>query len=72
MTSEATLSGVRRDREVGTGAETPLRPGLLEALQDAVGADGVITDPGALLVYEADGLTAYRARPRRSARCPAA
>jgi glycolate oxidase subunit GlcD len=29
-----------------------------------VGEDAVITDPGALLVYESDGLTAHRATPR--------
>jgi glycolate oxidase subunit GlcD len=42
----------------------PLTPTLLAALRRVVGADGVITDPGALLVYESDGLTAYRAAPR--------
>jgi glycolate oxidase subunit GlcD len=36
---------------------------LLRELRAAVGADGVITDAGALLVYEADGLMAYRERP---------
>lgn len=29
-----------------------------------VGSDGLITDPDALLVYESDGLTAHRVRPR--------
>jgi glycolate oxidase subunit GlcD len=38
--------------------------GLLRRLRDILGRDGVISDPGSLLVYESDGLTAYRARPR--------
>ncbi|NJD09608.1 MAG: FAD-binding protein, partial [Gemmatimonadetes bacterium] len=46
-----------------TGAVAPLDASLLSALRAAVGADGLITDPGALMVYEADGLMAYRARP---------
>ncbi len=33
-------------------------------LRRIVGSDGVITDPGRLLVYECDGLTRYRRRPR--------
>jgi glycolate oxidase subunit GlcD len=36
---------------------------LLDELRALLGDGGVITDPGALLVYESDGLTAYRARP---------
>ncbi len=32
-------------------------------LRAIVGADGVITDPARLLVYESDGLTTYRRRP---------
>lgn len=36
---------------------------VLAALRDAVGADGVITDPSRLVVYESDGLTAYRRPP---------
>jgi glycolate oxidase subunit GlcD len=38
-------------------------PGLVAALRAALGEDAVITMPGSLLVYESDGLTAYRARP---------
>ncbi len=37
---------------------------LAVELRALVGDDGVITDPGRLLVYESDGLTAYRVRPR--------
>ncbi len=37
---------------------------LVDELRAIVGQEGVITSPGALLVYEADGLVAYRARPR--------
>jgi glycolate oxidase len=33
-------------------------------LRQIVGQSGVITEPGALLVYESDGLMAYRVRPR--------
>jgi glycolate oxidase subunit GlcD len=32
-------------------------------LRTALGQDAIITEPGALLVYESDGLTAYRATP---------
>ncbi|MBX6362764.1 MAG: FAD-binding protein [Gemmatimonadetes bacterium] len=44
-------------------AARPLEPGLVAALRGVVGHDGVITDPGRLMVYESDGLTAYRVRP---------
>jgi glycolate oxidase subunit GlcD len=37
--------------------------GVHDALRGIVGTDGVVADPGSLLVYESDGLTAYRARP---------
>ena len=37
--------------------------GLLEALRGIVGAAGVLADPAHLLVYESDGLTAYRFAP---------
>ena len=37
--------------------------GLADRLRAIVGAEGVIREPGALLVYESDGLTAYRERP---------
>lgn len=47
------------------GGDLPsLDPGLLAALREVVGADGISVDPGALLVYESDGLTTHRARPR--------
>ncbi|MEO5510833.1 MAG: FAD-linked oxidase C-terminal domain-containing protein [Longimicrobiales bacterium] len=36
---------------------------LASELRSILGDDGVITDPGALLVYESDGLTAYRCLP---------
>ncbi len=36
---------------------------VLNALRDAVGTRGVITDPARLVVYESDGLTAYRCPP---------
>ncbi|MGH7445461.1 MAG: FAD-binding oxidoreductase [Longimicrobiales bacterium] len=38
-------------------------PSLAERLRAIVGDAGLIVDPGALLVYESDGLTAYRERP---------
>jgi glycolate oxidase subunit GlcD len=41
-----------------------LEPRLVAELREITGADGLITDPAALLVYESDGLTAYRVRPR--------
>ena len=37
---------------------------LIAALEAVVGAAAVITDPGRLLVYESDGLTAYRHAPQ--------
>lgn len=36
---------------------------VIDSLREVVGADGVITDPDRLLVYESDGLTAYRHAP---------
>jgi len=42
----------------------PLDPGLRRALVRELGDDAVITDADALTVYETDGLTAYRIRPR--------
>ncbi|HSJ26225.1 MAG TPA: FAD-linked oxidase C-terminal domain-containing protein [Longimicrobiales bacterium] len=42
---------------------TDLPAGLLDGLVRALGREAVITEPGSLLVYESDGLTAYRARP---------
>jgi glycolate oxidase subunit GlcD len=47
---------------IGRAAADHTQP-YLGALRDVLGADGVITDPGSLLVYESDGLTAYRGRP---------
>jgi glycolate oxidase subunit GlcD len=37
---------------------------ILRSLRDVVGRDHVITDPDRLVVYESDGLTAYRVSPR--------
>ena len=45
-------------------APEPLPPDVLDPLVDVLGPDGVVTAPGSLLVYESDGLTAYRSRPR--------
>jgi glycolate oxidase subunit GlcD len=42
----------------------PLAPDVVRALKEIVGAEHVITDPDRLLVYESDGLTAYRVPPR--------
>ena len=42
----------------------PLPASLVRGLSDVVGPSHVITDPNRLLVYESDGLTAYRLRPR--------
>lgn len=41
-----------------------LPPSLVRALRARLGDDAVITDPDRLVVYESDGLTAYRRRPR--------
>jgi glycolate oxidase subunit GlcD len=41
-----------------------LEAGLEHALIRILGDDAVITDPDALIVYETDGLTAHRVRPR--------
>jgi len=41
----------------------PLDPDVTRGLADIVGADHVITDPDRLIVYESDGLTAYRVLP---------
>jgi glycolate oxidase subunit GlcD len=43
---------------------TALAPRLVRALGDIVGRDHVVTDPNRLVVYESDGLTAYRVLPR--------
>lgn len=60
----ATLSGPAPGHPATTDAEPALPPGVLDALRAAAGEDGVITDPDALLVYEADGLMSHRRRPR--------
>jgi glycolate oxidase subunit GlcD len=36
---------------------------VIAALRAVLGDGAVVTEPGSLLVYESDGLTAYRARP---------
>ena len=36
---------------------------LRRELERIVGTDGVVTDPGELRVYEADGLTVFKAMP---------
>jgi glycolate oxidase subunit GlcD len=41
-----------------------LAPRVVRGLVDIVGRDHVVTDPNRLLVYESDGLTAYRVLPR--------
>ncbi len=41
----------------------PLDPALIRALGDVVGPEHVITQRDRLLVYESDGLTAYRVAP---------
>ncbi len=46
------------------GAPAPLPAELQAALVRVVGRDGVLTDPGTLLVYECDGLAIHRAPPR--------
>src|SRR5690606_16876870 len=48
----------------GGSEPAPLDAALVAELRGIVGEDGVSTDPGRLLVYESDGLTAYRCRPR--------
>jgi len=42
----------------------PLASDIVRGLREIVGPDHVITDPDALVVYESDGLTAYRVAPR--------
>jgi glycolate oxidase subunit GlcD len=49
------------ERRSGAG---PLPTAVAAALAAAVGREALVTDPGSLLVYESDGLTAYRFRPR--------
>ena len=42
----------------------PVPPKIVKRLSGIVGETHVITDPDRLLVYESDGLTAYRVTPR--------
>jgi glycolate oxidase subunit GlcD len=42
----------------------PLDAALVSELRGIVGNEGLLTDPASLLVYESDGLTAYRLSPR--------
>jgi len=42
----------------------PLPDALVNELRAILGESGVVSDPGALLVWESDGLTAYRVTPR--------
>ena len=42
----------------------PLPRDIERGLADIVGPTHVITDPDRLVVYESDGLTSYRVRPR--------
>jgi glycolate oxidase subunit GlcD len=42
----------------------PLSSTLARTIRDIVGSTHLITDPDRLLVYESDGLTAYRVTPR--------
>ncbi|HEY0673820.1 MAG TPA: FAD-linked oxidase C-terminal domain-containing protein [Longimicrobiales bacterium] len=42
----------------------PLPDALIGELRAIVGETGVVADPGALMVWESDGLTAYRVTPR--------
>lgn len=46
------------------GAVTGLPKNLIAELRAILGEQGVVADPGALLVWESDGLTAYRVTPR--------
>lgn len=54
----------RHDSVATPASAGPLEPGLASALRSVVGTAGLVTDPGALIVYESDGLTAHRVTPR--------
>jgi glycolate oxidase subunit GlcD len=43
---------------------TPLPPSVVRSLENIVGSRHVITEPDRLVVYESDGLSAYRVPPR--------
>jgi glycolate oxidase subunit GlcD len=60
----ATLSGEARGERAETSSPAALDAEIAERLRGVLGDDAVITDPGALLVYESDGLAAYRVTPR--------
>jgi glycolate oxidase subunit GlcD len=60
----ATLGGESRGRRAETSSPERIDAALAERLRSVLGDDAVITDPGALLVYESDGLAAYRFTPR--------
>lgn len=51
-------------RGVSLGMSTPLPSAIVNKLGHAVGSENVITDPDRLVVYESDGLSAYRVPPR--------
>jgi glycolate oxidase subunit GlcD len=60
---QATLGGEARGDRAETSSPAALDPNIAVRLRKALGDDAVITDPGALLVYESDGLAAYRFTP---------
>ncbi len=62
-TQHGTLGGTHPGERVVTASVSALNSSVAQRLRSIAGDDGLITDPGALLVYESDGLTAYRARP---------
>ena len=51
-------------REVSSSMTKFLPSNVVSSLSEIVGTEHVITDPDRLLVYESDGLTAYRRSPR--------
>ena len=67
MSSHVRGVDVVREKEhapLQDSARVPLPDPLIEELREIVGEEGVVADPGALLVWESDGLTAYRVTPR--------
>lgn len=50
--------------ERSSASVEPLSDALIAELRGIVGETGVVADPGALVVWESDGLTAYRVTPR--------
>jgi glycolate oxidase subunit GlcD len=64
MGEQSSLSGAVPGHEAAGSRPPRLEARVADALAAVVGADGLITDPAALLVYESDGLTAYRVPPR--------